>query len=113
MGWMKQKYELTLDILKSLARSQSALARIIDSMADVSEADEKTASRLRDHIETLVRYQQAITAKITGVSLREVKTSPPSRPWTNGRLRVTGGTVCPKKDGEQGAPRGDSDTTFV
>ncbi|TNJ66528.1 hypothetical protein FE784_09690 [Paenibacillus hemerocallicola] len=96
MGWLERQREMKLDILESLARSQRAMARIIESAADAgagagSVADggaSATEEPLRKSIEAIAQYQLAIMEKMIGIRIGEVNSSPPSAPWTNKALGV-------------------------
>jgi len=95
MGWLTRRMEVQLDILESLARSQRALARIIESAAEAGAASGLSAESLERNIEAMTRYQLAIMEKITGVELPAVKTSPPAPPWTNNAIGVAAGRPFP------------------
>ncbi|HEY4391818.1 MAG TPA: hypothetical protein VGN02_10780 [Paenibacillus sp.] len=69
-----------ISIIESIARSQMALARILDSMADVAHSD-RTAHHLAENVKTLVEYQQAIARSISGLTLHIVHYGTPSSPW--------------------------------
>lgn len=57
---------LKLDMLASLARSQRALARILESVADVAAASPEAAQRMAEHAEAIARYQRQLTLRIGG-----------------------------------------------
>lgn len=94
MGWLERQREMKLDILESLARSQRAMARIIESAADAGAggvADGGASGSeepLRKSIEAIAQYQLAIMEKMLGIRIGEVNSSPPSAPWTNKALGV-------------------------
>jgi len=69
-----------ISVIESIARSQMALARILDSMADVTHS-EGTARHLAENVKTLMAYQQAIARTICGVTLHHVYYGTPSSPW--------------------------------
>ncbi|RKN85339.1 hypothetical protein D7M11_09655 [Paenibacillus ginsengarvi] len=90
MGWLRRQQEMKLDILESLARSQRAMARIMESAASMSEGEQgqPVDKDLRKSMEAIERYQLAIMDKMLGIRVREVHVSPPAVPWTNEQLRV-------------------------
>lgn len=90
MGWLDRQQEMKLDILESLARSQKALARIIESAADSAPAGAEagTPDGLQKSIGAIARYQQAIMEKMFGIRVGTVRTTPPAAPWTNETLHV-------------------------
>lgn len=92
MSWLERQREMKLDILESLARSQRAMARIIETVADAGagpSGEDKAEQRIMKSIEAISGYQQAIMEKMLGITIGEVKTSSPSAPWTNEELGVT------------------------
>ncbi|SDN59384.1 hypothetical protein SAMN04487897_103276 [Paenibacillus sp. yr247] len=74
---------IKLDVLNSLARSQRALARIIESVAQSVEETPPLAKQVAENLESIVRYQQILTRKITGISIREKQKGTPADPWLN------------------------------
>lgn len=77
------EHEAKLQLLLSISRSQNALARILDSLADVSAYSEETALLLAGNAERLVRYQQAMASLLSGIELNRQYTGIPSSPWLN------------------------------
>jgi len=75
--------EAKLDILNAVARSQTAIARMIESIADVTEQSDPMAVRLRDNIRVMSNYQLAIARKLTGMRIRHMQKGTPSKPWFN------------------------------
>jgi hypothetical protein len=92
MGLQRQN-ELKLDILHSLARSQRALAEIVETIAPVMTATfinnsssqavstDQVAKQILAHIGNLSRYQQALAQKLSGIDIRHVKYGKPGKPW--------------------------------
>ncbi|MUG44098.1 hypothetical protein [Paenibacillus woosongensis] len=70
-----------LRLIDSIARSQTAMARILDSLADVTDHSAETARRLAHNIQVLARYQQAIAQTVCGITLHQVNYGTPSMPW--------------------------------
>ncbi len=80
--------EIKLDILTSLARSQKALARIIESMADVTKFSDKTAEGLLENIKEISSYQKILAVRMTGIHLHVAKKGGiAAKPWLHQRLR--------------------------
>lgn len=109
MGWLQRQRELKLDILASLARSQRALARMLESAADSGgmesgpltdegEGGVESGRRLRE-LEALVRCQTTITAKTLGIRIGVIRKSPPRRPWLNERHAVFRAKAANKPNG--------------
>ena len=68
-------------LIDSIAMSQTALARILSSLADMSEHSLDTARHLAQNIEILAKYQNAIARSVCGISLHRVHYGTPSSPW--------------------------------
>jgi hypothetical protein len=81
MSQIMRQNELKLDILQSLARSQRALAHILETLSPDVVITEQTARHLLILIESLSKYQQAIASKLSALSIRQVKNSKPGKPW--------------------------------
>lgn len=71
------KYKL----IDSIAKSQTAMARILDSLADMSDHSKETARHLALNIDTLAKYQNAMARSVCGISLYRVHYGTPSSPW--------------------------------
>ncbi|KEQ26320.1 hypothetical protein [Paenibacillus tyrfis] len=90
MNWHEEENKVKLHILHSLARSQRALARMIESMADVVEGSEEAARRLSVHVETISRYQRQLAMKMAGVRIRRrLRRGIPGKPWLGEKVRKT------------------------
>jgi hypothetical protein len=76
---------LELHILTSLARSQRALARIIEAVADQVEDSGQIAEHFSENIKLLSTYQRILAMKITRSKLRKKYFSTPGIPWINQR----------------------------
>ncbi|WP_055109173.1 hypothetical protein [Paenibacillus ihumii] len=70
-----------LRLIDSIAKSQMAMARILDSLADVSDHSAETARHLTQNIQALTKYQQAIAETVCGITLHQVYYGTPSKPW--------------------------------
>ncbi|MCS7458817.1 hypothetical protein N0M98_01580 [Paenibacillus doosanensis] len=86
MNWHYEENKLKLHILHSLARSQRALARIIESMADVSEIPAASAERVAEQIDAISRYQKQLAVKLTGIRIRKFRRGHPGALWLNRTL---------------------------
>lgn len=73
--------EAKQELILSIARSQTAMARILESLADVSEHSRETAAHLAHNISTLTRYQHTMAQTVCGISLHRVYYGTPSPPW--------------------------------
>ncbi|MDF2961184.1 MAG: hypothetical protein K0S39_2919 [Paenibacillus sp.] len=90
MNWHEEENRTKLHILNSLARSQRALARIIESMADLAESSASSgasADNLTRQLEAISRFQRQLTEKITGIRIRKFRRGTPGKPWLSGKVR--------------------------
>jgi len=85
---LRKEWEAKLEILSSIARSQAALARILDSVADVSVHVGITPAALQEHVRALTSMQRALLRAVTGVSWRAPVHGEPSAPWLAESVRV-------------------------
>lgn len=72
-----------LELISSIARSQKALARILESIADVSVHADPIAKSLRDNIAQLNQMQQMLTESVVGIRFGQRRQGHPSGPWIN------------------------------
>lgn len=91
-----REYEIKLDMLESIARSQRALASMLESAAAVTGAAGISPAVLREHIRALDGMQAALLRAVCGVSWRRPKRGRPQKPWLSAH-------VCPAAGGEGGA----------
>lgn len=98
-GGLLSEHAVKLEMIRSIARSQAALAAILESIAEVTGQSELTARKLSDNIRILSGYQSAMCRMMSGISLHEPKEGVPAAPWLSkacsegkaGRRRSTGG----------------------
>ncbi|MNG25868.1 hypothetical protein D3C84_1107790 [compost metagenome] len=74
---------MKLDLIASIAKSQHALARILESVADVSSHSDPLAVSLRRNVEHLSRLQQTLVESVLGIRFGELRRGRPARPWLN------------------------------
>ncbi|UJF32091.1 hypothetical protein [Paenibacillus hexagrammi] len=86
---------IKLDLLNSLALSQRALARIIESVAECVEASPPLAKQVAENLDVIVHHQQVLTRRITGIHIRERQKGTPGKPWINRQPGVQGTSVPP------------------
>jgi hypothetical protein len=83
MNMLHRENELRLAILEAIARSQQALASIIESVAAASDlrmtgADSEQTAR---ELEALARYQLVLAEKLLSLKLRHIRNGEPGKPW--------------------------------
>jgi hypothetical protein len=81
MSHFIRQNELKLDMLHSLARSQRALADILETISPMARSSEQTAEHLLSLIEALNHYQRALASKLCILPIRQVKIGKPGKPW--------------------------------
>jgi hypothetical protein len=75
--------KIELHMLTSLARSQRAICRIIETIADQVEVSEQLAVHIAENLETLSQYQRAMIQKITKQNPKPRRLGKPGKPWIN------------------------------
>jgi hypothetical protein len=93
MSVLETQNKLKLDILQSLARSQRALAEIVEVIAPVvassihgtssdhEASSEFMAKQILAHLGSLNNYQHALAQKLSGINIRQVKNGRPGKIW--------------------------------
>lgn len=83
MEHLASEREARAAFLTSLARSQHALARILESIADVGDSSQNTAKLLRDNVSTLTNLQESIAEAVTSFvwHKRIKRKGSPVKPW--------------------------------
>lgn len=86
----KLEREARTALLASLARSLQALARVLESIADIGEYSPETAKLLRDNMHSLTAMQKSITELIAGLDKRKRarRSARPGEPWLQPWLRL-------------------------
>lgn len=72
---------LELHLLTSLARSQRALCRIIESVADQVVASQQITEEMAQNLKLISSYQRVLVQKITRLKPLKKKSTTPSPPW--------------------------------
>jgi hypothetical protein len=93
MGILDRQNRLKLDILQSLARSQRALAEIVEVIAPVvassiqgTTSDHEPSSdimtqQILAHLGSLSNYQHSLAQRFSGIDIRQVRNGMPGKPW--------------------------------
>jgi hypothetical protein len=82
----QDRARLELHILASLARSQRALARMIEAVADQVADSKVAAGKMIENLEMISAYQRVLVARISGIRPRTLKKGSPAPPWLAGSL---------------------------
>lgn len=70
-----------LELLSAVAKSQLALAGILESIGRVADHSGQDAKLLRDNIGQLTRLQEVLLGTAANIQLREKRYSEPGAPW--------------------------------
>ncbi|WP_166240438.1 hypothetical protein [Paenibacillus turpanensis] len=83
-----RRLELQLSILESLAASQKAVTKMIESVADQT-VEPKFELELVSHVQAIASYQRALADKLAaiepGLLPRRLKRGVPAAPWLSFR----------------------------
>jgi len=84
MDLHRREWAAKVKLIHAIARSQGALSRILDSVADVAAQDTPNkvlAKKLVGNIQVLTKYQNALCRMATGKSfIRRYKKGTPTKP---------------------------------
>lgn len=98
-----------LTLLEALARSQTAVARMLESAADVSAVAGLPPALLREQLRVLANVQRAMIASVAGIDPPRMKAGgPPPAPWLHpgaGRGRLTSSSRTAGRSGVYTAQR--------
>jgi hypothetical protein len=91
----EREMEIRLDILGSLARSQHALADMLEGIAALTLESPEAAEQVRRQAEVLVRHQTVLAEKLYGIRISRLVKGRPGRVWLSAKVsrgRVEGRT---------------------
>lgn len=97
----EREQQIKLDILESLARSQRALARIIESVADSVESSPQLAGQIAGNLASIVGYQRILAKKIIGLPIRVKQQGTPRQPWMNANTGILQGKRKPHSSSKE------------
>ncbi|MFM9280051.1 hypothetical protein [Paenibacillus jiagnxiensis] len=75
--------EVKLSLLESIAVSQQAVARMMNSVSDIIPHSGMSAKSLEETLRLLTSYQEQITRMIAGIPLNRRLEGSPGLPWMN------------------------------
>ncbi|QTH39890.1 hypothetical protein J4772_19870 [Cohnella sp. LGH] len=87
MNRSDREWEIKLQLMGAISRSQEALARILENAADVTEHVGVSPSTLQEHVRVLNGMQGALLRSVTGQSWRPPVAGTPAAPWLSEAVR--------------------------
>ena len=90
MNRLDREWEIKLDLLASIARSQESLALMLEQAARVATEVEMPPTVLREHIRALAGMQEALLTAAIGTRWRKPRQGCPCSPWLSGKVSVAG-----------------------
>ncbi|BBH18690.1 hypothetical protein Back11_00350 [Paenibacillus baekrokdamisoli] len=82
MKLVHKEWEARIELIRSIARSQQAVARILDSVADVSEHSPEMAKSIRDNIASLTAMQLTMAETVAEMRIKmRRRKGDPAKPW--------------------------------
>lgn len=73
--------EAKVAVISSIARSQEALAGILENIAEITAHSDVIARKLAENIRLLNGYQSVMAEMLTGIRLNRSKSGKPTSPW--------------------------------
>jgi len=74
---------IKLDILYSLARSQRALASMLEHITEMGSLTDTASDELARELVSMSAYQQSLANHLLQIKLRTIKYGSPTSPWLN------------------------------
>ncbi|UVI28654.1 hypothetical protein [Paenibacillus spongiae] len=81
MSLVVKEWEARIELIRSIAQSQQAMARILDSVADISEYSPEMAKSVRENVRSLTAMQLSMTETVVGIRMRRPQQGIPAKPW--------------------------------
>ncbi|XID95707.1 hypothetical protein ACF3MZ_14805 [Paenibacillaceae bacterium WGS1546] len=88
MNRLHREWEIKLQLMSAISRSQLALAKILESAADVTDAVGVSSETLHEHVRVLTGIQEALLRTVTGMSWRPPTAGKPTEPWLSEAVRL-------------------------
>ncbi|QYR23027.1 hypothetical protein KZ483_08920 [Paenibacillus sp. sptzw28] len=81
MNIVRNEGEARIELVRSIARSQQAVARILESIADISEHSPGLSKSIRENVRSLTALQLTMAEAVSCVRMRRLKQGIPAKPW--------------------------------
>ncbi|MFC5528502.1 hypothetical protein [Cohnella yongneupensis] len=86
MSRREQEWTIKLSLMGSIARSQEALAKILQNAANVTDLTGVTPETLQEHVRVITGMQGALLHMVTGFSWRPPVRGTPASPWLSEQI---------------------------
>ncbi|MCY9516460.1 hypothetical protein [Paenibacillus apiarius] len=106
----EQEQRARIDMIQAIVRSQTALARMLEQIADVADHSEASVKRLKDNIRLLSDYQLALCGMITGWRSRQLTLGTPTSPWLHPACKLQR-TITRGAQEDESIEKGQTSTT--
>ncbi|MFI2858176.1 hypothetical protein ACH6EH_13720 [Paenibacillus sp. JSM ZJ436] len=77
----RREQEAKAELVASIARSQHALAHMLEQIAESTSFSDVTVKKLAENIRLLTQYQEVMSQMLTGISFNRVKEGAPAPVW--------------------------------
>ena len=88
MNRFDREWQIKLELLASIARSQASLAAMLEHAAQVVTAADISPVVLREHVRAIADMQEALLTAATGTRWRKPRQGIPGAPWLSENARV-------------------------
>ncbi|RXZ81205.1 hypothetical protein EBB07_16065 [Paenibacillaceae bacterium] len=86
---LQREREVKLELIASIARGQNALARVLESVADLSEQSPALTKSIREQVRLLTGIQLTMAEMLTGTRLRNYRLGKPGKVWLADGVRAS------------------------
>jgi hypothetical protein len=87
MNPLQREWEIKLQLMGAITRSQAAMAKILESVGDVTGATGVSPATLHEHVRVLTGMQGALLRTVSGTSWRPPVRGRPTSPWLAAGIR--------------------------
>ncbi len=81
MSRLQREWEIKLQLMGAISRSQMALAKILENVSEVTDHVGVSPATLQEHARILNGMQGALLRTVIGTSWRPPVSGTPSEPW--------------------------------
>ncbi|TYP69848.1 hypothetical protein [Paenibacillus methanolicus] len=114
MSLLTREWEAKIELIRSIAQSQRAIARILDSVADVAGHSPEMARKVYDNVESMTAFQQTLAEKVAGMRVGKPREGRPGKPlllhgtvgWHQGEPRPGGDSAGRRGSSQRGGECG-------